>query len=149
MTILVKPVQRVNPKDVTAEKKWYPVQNTVRQVDESEVAAEIADETTLNASEALMAIRQLRKILLRHLLNSESVKLGDWGGFRTTLGTVGAVNREELSSRHIRSVKIVFQPGKDLKSAMQKATFSWLDKMAGGTQVPNVSDGESLEGGGQ
>lgn len=77
MAIPVKPVQRVNPQDVTAEKKWYPVQSTVRQVDESEMAMEIADETTLNASEALMAIRQLRKIMQRHLLNSESVQLGD------------------------------------------------------------------------
>lgn len=146
MTILVKPVQRVNPQDVTAEKKWYPVQSTVRQVDESEVAMEIADETTLNASEALMAIRQLRKIMQRHLLNSESVQLGDWGSFYTTLSTTGVAKREDLTARNIKGVNIVFQPGSELKAAMQKATFAWLNKLAEGKQSTSSSDGGSTGG---
>lgn len=148
MTILVKPVQRVNPQDVTAKKKWYPVQSTVRQVDESEVAMEIADETTLNASEALMAIRQLRKIMQRHLLNSESVQLGDRGSFYTTLSTIGAVKREDLTARNIKAVNIVFQPGSELKSAMQKATFAWLNKVAEGKQSATTSPDSGSTGSG-
>ena len=74
MAILVKPVQRINPLDKEAPKKWYVTQVTTAQADETEVAMELADETTLNPSEAMMAIRQLRKILLRRLLGGESVK---------------------------------------------------------------------------
>lgn len=141
MTILVKPVQRVNPQDVKSEKKWYPVQTTVKQVDESEVAMEIADETTLNPSEALMAIRQLRKILQRHLLSSESVKLGDWGSFYTTLSTWGTEKKEDLSARNIKGVNIVFQPGEELKSAMQKATFAWINKILDGKSAGPEEEG--------
>lgn len=81
MAILVKPVQRVNPSDEDAPKKWYVTQ----------VAMDLADETTLNPSEAMMAIRQLRKILLRRLLGGESVKLGNWGSFSVTLSSTGPV----------------------------------------------------------
>lgn len=56
MAILVKPIQRINPQDKDAEKKWYVTQVTSAQVDETQVAMEIAEETTLNPSEGMMAI---------------------------------------------------------------------------------------------
>ena len=65
MAILIKPIQKVNPKDPEAAPKWYITQVTTNQADETEVAMDIADETTLNPSEAKMALRQLRKVLLR------------------------------------------------------------------------------------
>ena len=52
MAILVKPVQRINPLDKEAPKKWYVTQVTTAQADETEVAMELADETTLNPSPA-------------------------------------------------------------------------------------------------
>ena len=51
MSIFLKPVQRANPSDPDAPKKWYPVQYTTKMVDENEVAMLIADETTLNPME--------------------------------------------------------------------------------------------------
>ena len=38
MSIFLKPVQRANPSDPDAPKKWYPVQYTTKMVDENEVA---------------------------------------------------------------------------------------------------------------
>jgi len=90
MSIFLKAVQRINPSEPDEPKKWYPVQYTTKMVDESEVAMLIADETTLNPMEAAMAIRQLRKVVQRLLLDGKSVKLGDWGTFNITLNTEGA-----------------------------------------------------------
>lgn len=56
MSIFLKPVQRRNPLKPEEAMKWYPVQNTVKMVDETEVAELIADEITLNPMEAQMAI---------------------------------------------------------------------------------------------
>ena len=64
-------MQRANPNDEDAPKKWYVTQVTAAQVDETQVAMDLADETTLNPSEAMMPIRQLRKILIRRLLGGE------------------------------------------------------------------------------
>lgn len=77
MSIFLKAVQRINPSHPDEPKKWYPVQYTTKMVDESEVAMLIAEETTLNPMEAAMAIRQLRKVMQRLLLDGKSVKLGD------------------------------------------------------------------------
>lgn len=141
MSIFLKPVQRRNPSDKNAPMKWYPVQYTTKLVDETEVAEMIADETTLNPMEAQMAIRQLRKVVQRLLLDGKSVKLGNWGTFNVTLSTEGADTKEALTARNVKSVNINFQPGDELKAAMQKADFVWLNKIAEGGG--STSNGEN------
>lgn len=106
-------------------------QYTVKLVDETEVAELIADETTLNPMEALMAIRQLRKVVQRLLLDGKSVKLGNWGTFNVTLSTEGAATPEELTAANVKRVNVNFQAGDDMKNAMQKADFVWLNKISG------------------
>lgn len=145
MSLFLKPVQRHNPLDKDAPMKWYPVQYTTKLVDESEVAELIADETTLNPMEAQMAIRQLRKVVQRLLLDGKSVKLGNWGTFNVTLSTEGVATKELLTARNVKAVNINFLPGDELKAAMQKADFVWLDKIAatsGGSGGSGESDGD-------
>lgn len=136
MAIILRKTQRVKPGTskenmASAEKKWYPVQHTLEQMDESAVAAQVADETTLNPAEALMAIRQLRKVVLRALLDGKSVKLGDWGSFQVRLSTDGAATKEALTAANVKQVRINFQPGNEMKAALQKATFVWADNLMG------------------
>ena len=99
---------------------------------ETQVAMDLADETTLNPSEAMMAIRQLRKILLRRLLSSESVKLGNWGSFSVTISSTGAATKGEVTARNIKSINLNFQPDEAFKTDLQKANFAWVDKLADG-----------------
>ena len=87
MAILIRAIQRANPRDKNAPKKWYAVQNSTGLVPETKVAELIADETTLNPSEALMSIRQLRKVIQRLMADGHSVKLGDWGTFSPSLNS--------------------------------------------------------------
>lgn len=140
MSIFLKPVQRPNPQDPKAPRKWYPVQYTTKMVDESEVAELIADETTLNPMEAQMAIRQLRKVVQRLLLDGKSVKLGNWGSFNITLSTEGAETAEALTARNVKSVNMNFQPGAELKAALQKADFVWLNKIVEGGGTTGDAD---------
>lgn len=147
MSLFLKPVQRRNPVKPNEPMKWYPVQYTTKLVGESEVAEMIADETTLNPMEAQMAIRQLRKVMQRLLLDGKSVTLGNWGTFNVTLSTEGADTKEALSARNVKTVNINFQPGDELKTAMQKADFVWLNKIVeGSTSTDSESPDEIDEG---
>ena len=128
MAILLKTVARKNPNDKEAAPKFYPVQSTIKQVDESTVAELIADETTLNPAEALMAIRQLRKVLIRELLNSNSVKLGNWGSFSITLSTEGADTAANVKATNVKQINVRFTPGTELKEGLQKAQFEWFER---------------------
>ncbi len=147
MAILVKPIQRVNPQAPTEGKKWYVTQVTTALVDETQVAMDLAEETTLNPSEAMMAIRQLRKIVLRRLLAGESVKLGNWGSFSVTLSSMGVATKEEVNAKNIKSVNLNFQPDADFKADLQKATYAWVDKLAEGRSGTEESGSEESGGG--
>ena len=111
-------MQRANPNDEDAPKKWYVTQVTAAQVDETQVAMDLADETTLNPSEAMMPIRQLRKILIRHLLGGES--------FSVTLSSTDAETKEAVTARNIKSVNLNFQPG-SLPAAARMQTYTCPD----------------------
>lgn len=124
MAILVKPVKRHNPTAPEAPQKWHVTQVTTAQVDETQVAMDLAEETTLNPSEAMMAIRQLRKVLLRRLLGGESVKQGNWGSFSVTISSTGADTKEDVTARNIKNVNLNFQPDEAFKNDLQKATFA-------------------------
>ena len=155
MPILVKPIQRINPLDKDASKKWFVTQVSTGQVDETQVAMDLAEETTLNPSEAMMAIRQLRKILLRRLLGGESVKLGNWGSFNVSISSTGSDNKKDVSIRNIKSVNLNFQADAAFKADLQKATFAWIEKLLegqtnkgddAGTEEENPStDGDGQE----
>ena len=75
MAIFYNVVQRKNPSKPTDPMQWYIVLRRVEQTDEEDVAIEIADETTLNPHEARMSIEQMKKVLIRNLLNGHSVRV--------------------------------------------------------------------------
>lgn len=134
MPILIKPFEQVDVKNPTGPKKWSIIQVSTGQVDENQVAQDIAEETTLNPAEAMMALRQLRKVVLRHLLAGETVSLGGWGSFRVTLSTQSVQTRAEVNAVNVKTVNIRFKPAAEFKADLQKATFAWVDKLAGVAQ---------------
>ena len=129
MPILFNKVERVNPQDITAPRKWFPILKTITQVKEKQVAKEIADETTLNPKEAEMALSQLEKVLIRNLLASNSVQLGDWGSFRLTCNGEGSDAKEKVTANKITKLNIRFTPGKSLTEALKRVTFIPADTL--------------------
>jgi predicted histone-like DNA-binding protein len=123
MSILFNKIQRGNPGNPEAPKKWYPSLKMLKCIGEKEVAKLIADETTLNRKEAEMAIHQLLKVMINSLLASNSVQLGDWGSFYLSCRGEGCDTKEEVTATKIKSLNIRFVPGKELKHAMKNASF--------------------------
>lgn len=143
MAVLIKAIQRVNPLKPTDPKKWYVTQVTTAQVDETQVALDLSDETTLNASEAMMALRQLRKVVIHRLLGGESVKFANWGSFNLSLSSTPSLTKDGLTARNIKSVNINFQPDEAFKAELQKATFAWVDKLAEGRSSSSNATSDS------
>jgi len=129
MPILFNRVERANPQDRSAPKKWYPTVRTITRITEKQVAREIADETTLNAKEAEMAIDQLKKVLVRNLSASNSIQLGDWGTFYITCNGNGSDTKEGVTAASISNINVRFAPGKEIKNEMAKASFVLAEKL--------------------
>ena len=131
MSIVFNRVERANPQDRTS-KKWYPVLKTIKKVSEKDVAKEIADETTLNRKEAEMALEQLEKVLIRNLLSSNSVQIGEWGSFHLTCNSEGSNTKGAVSAKNIKNLNIRFTPSKNLRDALSHATYTPAETLVSG-----------------
>lgn len=130
MAIFYNVVQRKNPSKPTDPMQWYIVPRRVEQTDEEDVAIEIADETTLNPHEARMSIEQMKKVLIRNLLNGHSVRLGSWGSFHLTISSKPSATEKEADASKVTKINIRFTPGKELKEAIAKAQLRNVKTMA-------------------
>ncbi|MDR3285897.1 MAG: HU family DNA-binding protein [Prevotellaceae bacterium] len=130
MAIFYNKIERGNPMDTQAPKKWYAVLKNVGMIGEKEVAKLVSDETTINRKEAEMALDQFEKIMVRLLLDGHSVQLGDLGSFYLTCNSEGVATKEELTATNIKNLNIRFTPGKEVKEAIQHATFKDLETLA-------------------
>lgn len=130
MAIFYNVVQRKNPSKPTDPMQWYIVLRRVEQTDEEDVAIEIADETTLNPHEARMSIEQMKKVLIRNLLNGHSVRLGSWGSFHLTISSKPSATEKEADASKVTKINIRFTPGKELKEAIAKAQLRNVKAMA-------------------
>jgi nucleoid DNA-binding protein len=104
MSIFYNRLERGNPGDPSASKKWYPVLKSTGMVKEHEVAKLLADETTL-------------------LLNGNTVQLGGLGSFRVTAATEGSDTEAEVTAAKIKKLNLRFTESEDLKDLLKKATF--------------------------
>ena len=127
MPILLNKVERANPLNQAAPKKWYATVKTLSQISENAVAKQIAEETTLNPKEAEMSIAQFKKVLISSLLSSSSVQLGDFGSFYVTCNSEGFDTKEGVTAAAIKGLNIRFLPGKELKEAINKAHFVFVE----------------------
>jgi predicted histone-like DNA-binding protein len=129
MALFFRKIQKKNMKDPDGPKLWYPVLRSVGVVGEKELGILLANETTLNPKEAEMAIHQLQKILLRVMLDSKTVRLGEVGNYRLTAFTESSETKEEVTAEKIKQINMRFLPTKYVREQLQKATFKPVESL--------------------
>ncbi|MFT3738926.1 MAG: HU family DNA-binding protein [Breznakibacter sp.] len=124
MALFYKTVQRSsNPGNPEAPKRWYLILKSLGMMKEKDVAAAIADETTLNPKEAEMAIYQFQKVLAKYLLEGHTVQLGELGSFQLVAQSDGVDNESDVTPTLVKKINIRFTPSTAIKEAIAKASF--------------------------
>lgn len=112
-----------NPQDLTAPKKWYAKAKSTGDVSLKELSKEITQRSTVNSADTLAVLDVLTQVLTEHLNRGEIVRFGDFGSFQVTLGSEGAVTEDKFNSTLIKSTKVQFRPGEDLKQMLNNLKF--------------------------
>jgi predicted histone-like DNA-binding protein len=123
MALKFKAVARPNPQDRTAPSKFYAQVINNGQVQQRELATDIAEISTVSTIDTLANIEGFIKIVPKKLADGKSVKLGDFGTFRVTVNSEGVDTAEELTSSHIKKYTVHFRPGKLFKQVLNNADF--------------------------
>ncbi|MDR1198411.1 MAG: HU family DNA-binding protein, partial [Prevotellaceae bacterium] len=111
--------EKGNPQKPEDPKKWYANAKSAGELTFRKLGKEIAEgSTTVSDTDVLAVLNDLIKILKRHLENGEIVRLGDFGSFQISIGSNGAETEAKFHSSLIKTKKVTFRPGIDLKEML-------------------------------
>jgi predicted histone-like DNA-binding protein len=122
-------IERPNPSNRTAPKKWYAVAKSSGELTFRDLSKQIAQgSTTVSDTDVMAVLNDLIKILGRNLADGKIVRFGDFGSFQITLSSDGAEAEQSFNAKLIKAAKIQFKPGADLKDVTKTLTFEKFKK---------------------
>jgi predicted histone-like DNA-binding protein len=123
MTVKYNVVERGNPGDPTAPKKYYPSVSSSGRVKLRTLGKQIAEISTVSVPDTVAVLEALLALIPKELSNGNIVELGDFGSFRLRVQTEGAETPEAVSARQIKKVLPRFVPGKEFQQVLDTSEF--------------------------
>ena len=117
-------IERANPRDLNAAKKYYAVAHTDKHAELRMIAERISRETNFSTAEVQAAIEAFILVIPKLLLEGHSVKMGDFGTFSLTLSSQGAETKEEFNASMIKGANLNFRAGKEFAKVIRNVEFS-------------------------
>ena len=128
MPLKYKLIQRKNLKTTDGSKLHHasiihPNEVTLRTLSE-----EISETCTLSTVDVVAVIESLIRLLPRHLMQGEIVRLGDFGSFYLVASSAGTEKAEDFTPKMIRKTRLRFVPSRQLKDTFNKAKLTYEAK---------------------
>ena len=124
MTVKYNIVERANPTNRAAPKKFYASIRSSGRVTTRELAERAAQMSTLTTVDVMAAIESFLAIVSAELAKGNIVELGDFGSFWLRMSSEGAETAEEVRADRIGSVMPRFNPGKEFKRVLDAIKFN-------------------------
>jgi predicted histone-like DNA-binding protein len=123
MTVKFNVVERGNPANREAPKKFYPSiassgRKTLRQM-----AGRISEISTVSSTDTMAVIEAFLNVIPQELAAGNIVELGDFGNFWLKANAEGATTAEEVRASQITTLLPRFNPGKEFKKALATVEF--------------------------
>jgi predicted histone-like DNA-binding protein len=117
-------VEKHNPLDMQAPKKFYAVARSTGEITLKQLSKDISARSTVNSSDTLAVLDSLVQQLVKELEAGRIVRLGDFGSFQLSISSEGAPAGDKFTSSLIKKSKIVFRPGIDLRNMLATVTYT-------------------------
>ncbi|MDH6305582.1 putative histone-like DNA-binding protein [Parabacteroides sp. PH5-13] len=129
MSVKFRLVDRKNlGKDAKeAPRKLYAYAVNNGFVTFEELCSDIAENCTLTSADVKAVLDRMNQQLDKNLRAGRIVQFGEFGNFRMAVGSTGAVEEKDFSTSQIKTPKIVFTPGKRLRTARALTTFEKIN----------------------
>lgn len=126
MAVKYNVIQKAYPGDPTGPKKFYANSIADGEVSLRNLIKEIAQTSSISESDVYATLIDLAKMLSKHLSDGKIVRLGDFGSFQISISSEGMDVMNKVNSASIKSAKILFRPGLDLRDTL--ATLKYEKK---------------------
>lgn len=120
-----KLVQKGDPRDKKAPKKWYANPTSDKPMDTKAMTRAATQNTTTASIELEGALELFGNFAAQQLRQGHSIKVGSLGTLRLTFKSEGVDNLKDFNSNTmIKEARIIFTPSKELReSVLSGLTF--------------------------
>jgi len=123
MSIKFQVLPRKNPRDLEAPEKFYAAAIADGEVDLEQLAELIAYQCTVTDSDCYAVLTALEHNIVNELKQGRIIKLGRLGNFQVGLSSDGKETAGEVNSSSIRKNRVLFRPGKRLRSMLNNVSY--------------------------
>ena len=124
MSVKYNVVERGNPANPEAPKKFYPSIQSSGRVSTRELAERAAQMSTLTTVDVLAAIEGFLTIVPEELAKGNIVELGEFGTFWLKASSEGVETPAAVSGSQISNILPRFRAGKLFKRVIDRITFN-------------------------
>lgn len=121
--ILIKSVQKVNPLDRTAEKKYYVQAVSTGEVDLERLAYLVSNQSSVNEGDCYNVILSLVHNIADELKQGKIVRLDRLGAFQIGVQSQGIEAEEEVGGHLVNKTRLNFRPSKRMKNMLASVDF--------------------------
>jgi predicted histone-like DNA-binding protein len=121
-------IERGNPGDSNAPKKFYAQTKSQGETTVRGLAKRISDISTVSTVDVMAVLEAFFQVVPQELADGRIVRFGDFGSFSTSVQGSGAATEKEFTRALINTVKVQFRPGKLFSLAMQGAELRRVAK---------------------
>lgn len=122
--IKLKKVQRFNPMDKEAPRKFYVSTGGSGEVDLEAMSINISEKCTLTEPDVLAVLSALTSEMTSQLTEGKIVRFGSFGSFQLGISSKGVENEDETSRYQVKSVRVKFRPGRRIVNALSQLKFT-------------------------
>ena len=123
MSVKYNVVERANPSNRAAPKKYYPSIVSTGRMRTREMVTEAASISTMSSADLAAAFEIFLAIIPKELAKGNIVELGDFGSFWLKSTAEGSDSADAVRGSQISGVLPRFTPGKEFKKILAAIEF--------------------------
>jgi len=123
MTVKYNVVQRGNPSNAEAPKKFYPSIESSGRKTLRQMAERIAQISTVSSADTMAVLEALLTTIPQELAAGNIVELGDFGNFWLRGDSEGTETAADVRASSIKGVLPRFNAGKEFKKVLDVIEF--------------------------
>ena len=117
--VTIKPMERLNPQDVNADKKFYAKAISQGVIDFERLAYLVSNQCTVRESDCYAVLRALEHNIMDELKQGKVVQLGGLGNLQVGVSSNGETIAEDVNASTVKKAHMNFRPGSKLRDMLE------------------------------
>ncbi|MBL8099815.1 MAG: HU family DNA-binding protein [Anaerolineales bacterium] len=123
MTVKYNVVERGNPSNPGAPKKFYPSISSSGRKTLRQLAGRISEISTVSSTDTMAVLEALLTVIPQELASGNIVELGDFGNFWLKANADGVDDENNVRATQITTLLPRFNAGKEFKKVLATVEF--------------------------